>query len=102
MTSGTYTCYSGLSIYELAKSIDGIQSTKTQKVNNMIIFNYPSKKVLKENVGEKLRFIETSLFGAEYVSNGTMVGANRPHITGQGREFFAQVTMINGLIAKVK
>jgi len=31
-----------------------------------------------------------------------MVGANRPHITGQGREFFAQVTMINGLIAKVK
>jgi len=68
----------------------------------MIIFNYPSKKVLKENVGQELRFIETSMFGNEYVSNGDMVGANRPHITGQGREFFAQVTMINGLIAKVK
>jgi len=67
----------------------------------MIIFNYPSKKVLKENVGQELRFIETSMFGAEYVSNGTMTGANRPHITGKGREFFAQVTMENNRIVKV-
>jgi hypothetical protein len=36
----------------------------------MIIFNYPSKKVLKENVGQRLNFIETSLFGAEYVRYG--------------------------------
>jgi hypothetical protein len=56
----------------------------------MIIFNYPSKKVLKENVGQRLNFIETSLFGAEYVRTGTMVGANRPHVTGQGREVFCQ------------
>ena len=28
--------------------------------------------------------------------------ANRPHITGQGREFFAEVTMKNNLIAGVK
>ena len=68
----------------------------------MIVFNYVSKKALKENVGQELRFIETSLFGAEYVSNGTMTGANRPHITGKGREFFAQVTMANDLIVKVK
>jgi len=68
----------------------------------MIVFNYASKKLLKENVGQQLSFIETSMFGAEYVSNGTMVGANRPHITGKGREFFAQVTMVNDLIAKVK
>jgi len=68
----------------------------------MIVFNYVSKKALKENVGQELRFIETSLFGAEYVSNGTMTGANRPHITGKGREFFAQVTMENDLIVKVK
>ena len=68
----------------------------------MIIFNYPSKKVLKENVGQRLNFIETSLFGAEYVRTGTMVGANRPHITGQGREFFASVTMKDGLIMSVK
>jgi hypothetical protein len=67
----------------------------------MIIFNYPSKKVLKENVGEQLNYIETSLFGAEYVSNGTLVGANRPHITGQGREFFASVLMKDNKIVKV-
>jgi len=67
----------------------------------MIVFNYKSKKELKENVGNSLKFIETSLFGNEYVSNGTMTGANRPHITGIGREFFAQVTMKNNLINKV-
>lgn len=68
----------------------------------MIVFNYPSKKVLKENIGQPLRYIETSLFGDEYVRDGVLYGANRPHITGKGREFFAQVTMSNGLISKVK
>jgi hypothetical protein len=67
----------------------------------MIVFDYPSKKVLKENVGERLRYIETSMFGDEYVSTGKLTGANRPHITGQGREFFATVTMKDGLIARV-
>ena len=68
----------------------------------MLVFNYPSKKVLKENVGKPLDYIETSLFGAEYRPTGKLVGANRPHITGQGREFFAEVTMKDGLIAKVE
>lgn len=68
----------------------------------MIVFNYPSKKVMKENVGKQLRYIETSMFGAEYRPNGAFVGANRPHITGQGREFFATVTMKDGLIVSVK
>ena len=68
----------------------------------MIVFNYPSKKVLKENIGQPLKFIETSIFGDEYISDGVLVGANRPHITGQGREFFAEVTMRNGLIHQVK
>jgi hypothetical protein len=68
----------------------------------MIIFNYPSKKILKESVGKPLNYIETSLFGAEYRSNGMMTGANRPHITHQGREFFANVTMKNNLIVSVK
>jgi len=63
---------------------------------------YPSKKVLKENIGNPLKYRETSMFGAEYKDNGTIVVANRPHITGIGREFFAQVTMQNGLISKVK
>ena len=68
----------------------------------MIVFNYPSKKVLKENVGQPLRYIETSLFGEEYVRDGQLTGANRPHITGLGREFFATVTMRDGKIAGVK
>lgn len=68
----------------------------------MIIFNYASKKELKANIGQPLRYIETSLFGPEYRSTGTLTGANRPHITGQGREFFANVTMENGLIKGVK
>ena len=68
----------------------------------MMLFLYPSKKVLKENVGQPLRYTETSLFGAEYRSTGKFVGANRPHITGMGREFFAEVTMVDDLIVKVK
>lgn len=68
----------------------------------MIIFNYPSKKVLKENTGKPLNYIETSLFGPEYIRTGKLTGANRPHITQQGREFFAEVTMENGIIANVK
>jgi len=67
----------------------------------MLVFNYPSKKVLKENIGQPLRYIETSLFGAEYLRDGWLTGANRPHITGQGREFFARVQMVDGKIVKV-
>ena len=51
----------------------------------MLVFNYVSKKVLKENIGQSLKYIETSMFGSEYKRNGTLVGANRPHITGIGR-----------------
>ena len=62
---------------------------------------YPSKKVLKEAVGQRLKYQETSMFGDEYRDNGTLTVANRPHITGMGREFFAQVTMKDGIIQKV-
>ena len=68
----------------------------------MLVFNYVSKKVLKESIGKPLNYIETSMFGAEYKSNGVLTGANRPHITGRGREFFANVTMQDGLIKGVK
>lgn len=66
-----------------------------------MIVLYPSKKVLKENIGQRLRYQETSMFGPEYRDNGTLTVANRPHITGMGREFFAQVTMKDGIIQKV-
>ena len=68
----------------------------------MIVFNYPSKKALKESIGKPVSYIETSMFGPEYVRDGQLTGANRPHITGRGREFFATVTMKAGKIAKVK
>lgn len=67
-----------------------------------LVVKYPSKKLLKESVGQRLRYIETSLFGPEYNDNGVLTVANRPHITGIGREFFAQVTMRDGLIFNVK
>lgn len=68
-----------------------------------MILNYRSKKELKENIGEPLRYTETSFFGNEYLPNGTFCGSNRPQITGiKGREFFAEVTMREGLIEKVK
>jgi hypothetical protein len=66
-----------------------------------MVVRYASKKLLKENVGKPLNYIETSFFGPEYKENGKLVVANRPHITGIGREFFAEVTMKNGLIDKV-
>lgn len=68
----------------------------------MLIFVYPSKKDLKASIGKPLNYMETSMFGPEYKENGVITGANRPHITRQGREFFANVTMENGLIKAVK
>jgi hypothetical protein len=68
----------------------------------MLILNYASKKDLKAAIGKRLRYTETSLFGPEYRETGTVTGSNRPSITGiKGREFFANVTMRDGLIASV-
>ena len=49
-----------------------------------------------------MRYIETSMFGPEYLENGTFFGANRPSVTGRGRFVCAKITMENGLIAKVR
>ena len=67
----------------------------------MLVFDYPSKKEMKEQVGQALNYMETSMFGPEYVADGVIYGCNRPHITGHKREFFAQVTMKDGKIFKV-
>ena len=69
----------------------------------MMIFNYPTKKSLKESIGLPLKFTETAglTFGEEYRSNGEFTGCNRPHLTGYKREFFASVRMKDGLISKV-
>jgi hypothetical protein len=62
---------------------------------------YDTKKELKAAIGQRLQFSETSMFGAEYRDDGVLTVAHRPHITGRGREFFAQVTIRDGLIAEV-
>jgi hypothetical protein len=85
----------------LTESVEYANQYGSTGDKTMLIFNYPSKKVLKENIGKPLDYIETSMFGEEYRPNGKLIGANRPHITKQGREFFAEVTMHNGLIVKV-
>jgi len=66
-----------------------------------LVVKYPSKKELKARIGEPLKYIETSLFGPEYRDDGVLTVANRPHITGMGREFFANVYMKDGIIQKV-
>ncbi len=68
----------------------------------MMIVHYTSKKELKEAIGQELKYTETSMFGNEYVSDGTITVARRPHLQNGGREFFATVTMKNGLIEKVQ
>ena len=69
----------------------------------MMIALYASKKDLKAQIGQPLNYRETSMHGAEYKTDGTFAVCNRPSITGiKGREFFAEVTMAGGKIAKVK
>ncbi len=66
-----------------------------------LIASYKSKKELKASIGQPLNYIETSFFGLEYKGDGVLTVANRPQITGIGREFFARVTMKDGKIEKV-
>lgn len=68
----------------------------------MILLHYTSKKELKTQIGKNLKYTETSIHGPEYKSNGTFCGARRPHIEGGGREFFAEITMKNNRIFRVK
>ena len=68
----------------------------------MLIADYASKKDCKAAIGKPLRYIETSMFGAEYKPDGVLTVANRPHITRNGREWFGQITMKDGVIYAVK
>lgn len=63
-----------------------------------MVANYRTKKALKESVGESLSYTETSMFGPEYVPNGSfsVVGPS-----AYQRKWFARVTMADGFIAKV-
>lgn len=69
----------------------------------IVVTGYISKKDLKTRIGSKLIYRETSLHGAEFKRDGTFPVAHRPALGFQpkGREFFAEVTMKDGVIAKV-
>jgi len=77
----------------------------------MLIALYPSKKELKANIGQPLKFVETSMFGPEYKADGTFAVCNRPSLPEgykaapgepKAREFFASVTMAGGIIKAVE
>lgn len=61
--------------------------------------SYKSKKDLKAAIGQELRYIETSFFGPEFKSTGVfcVVGPSPTE-----RKWFAEVTMQDDKIAKVK
>jgi hypothetical protein len=65
----------------------------------MLAASYKTKKQLKESVGKSLRYVETSMFGAEYKDNGKfcVVGPS-----AYDRKWYAEITMENGLIKSVK
>ena len=62
----------------------------------MIQLLYETKKQLKENVGSELEYIETSFFGEEYESTGTITGCNKK------RSWFANVVIQDDKIIQVK
>ena len=62
----------------------------------MIELCYETKKELRNNIGSELDYIETSMFGEEYKSTGTITGCNKK------RSWFANVIMEDNKIIKVK
>lgn len=65
----------------------------------MLVALYPSKRKLKDALGENLNYQETSLFGSEYQSTGTLYVVGP---TATNRKWYAQVTMFHDKIVKVK
>ena len=62
------------------------------------ISGFKHKRELRAAVGEQPLFIETSVFGKEYPGDGkyTVVGPSP-----QVRKWYATITVIDGVIAKV-
>ena len=66
---------------------------------HMLVANYPTKKILKQNIGQMLNYTETSIFGPEYRPNGSFCVVG-PSATN--RKWYAQVLMVASKIAQVK
>ena len=65
----------------------------------MGIRGFKTKKALKDGIGQRPNFIETSLFGPEYKGDGdyTIVGPC-PYTQ---RKWYATITVADGKISKV-
>ena len=64
----------------------------------MLVAKYKYKKDLKDSIGKSLKYQETSIFGEEYKYNGrfAVVGP-----AAYNRKWYGEVTIKNGLIARV-
>lgn len=65
----------------------------------MLGANYKTKKELKAEIGQPLRYIETSLFGPEFRPDGVFSVVGPDPYTD--RKWFAEVTMKAGRIVRV-
>ena len=66
----------------------------------MMVANYKTKKALKESIGKRFKYTETSLHGPEY-RPGAMLTVVGP--SAYERKWYAQVwTDSNDLIVRVK
>jgi len=59
--------------------------------------HYKTKKELKASIGQELQYTETSMFGKQFLPNGKFCVAD----SSLQRKWFAEVTMVDGKIAKV-
>ena len=63
------------------------------------VSGYRTKKELRESIGQRLSYVETSIFGAEYHGDGeyTVVGPD----AYRDRRFYATVTVKDGVVRRV-
>jgi len=66
----------------------------------MLGARYATKKELKAQVGQPLRYVETSMFGPEYKPDGKFVVVGPDPYTN--RKWYAEVVMEGGKIKSVK
>mgnify|MGYP003138362669 CR=1 FL=1 len=68
----------------------------------LLVTGYRFKKDLKNAIGQRLKYRETSFHGNEYRSDGKFVVVRRPHLMGGGTEWFASIEMERDRIVSVK
>jgi len=68
-----------------------------------IFLQYRSKRNLKNSVGKRLYYAETSIHGPEYCDNGVLFGFGEHRKNGKPEiSWHAKVTMADGLISAVE